>query len=130
MNLKAKPRAASVVVVEDDDDNRLMMKVMLKMRGYRVVEARDGEEALRVMDGDTPGLILTDLQLPGLNGFAFARRVRQTPALSGVPIVVISGHDPALHRSLAIAAGCNEYLLKPVDFDSLETTIERLMAVA
>ncbi|HYN86671.1 MAG TPA: response regulator [Pyrinomonadaceae bacterium] len=130
MKPNAKTRRPSVFVVEDDDDNRLMMKVMLGMRGYRVVEARDGEEALRLMDGDPPCLILTDLQLPRLNGFALARRVRRTPELSRVPIIVVSGHDPALHRPLAIAAGCDEYLFKPFDFDSLETTIERLLLAA
>ena len=128
--LDCNSRLPSILVVEDDDDNRLMMKVMLKMKGYRVVEARDGEEALRVMDEDPPGLILTDLQLPGLNGLAFARRVRQTPTLSAVPIIVISGHDPVEHRAMTLAAGCDEYLIKPIDFDRLEAVIERLLPVA
>lgn len=120
----------AILVVEDDDDNRLMMKVMLKMKGYRVVEARDGEEALRVMEEDPPGLIMTDLQLPGLSGFALAHRVRQTPTLSAVPIVVLSGHDPIQHRALSLAAGCNEFLLKPVDFERLEAVLERLLPVS
>ncbi len=128
--LNASLRRPAILVVEDDDDNRLMMKVMLKMKGYRVVEARDGEEALRVMEDDPPGLILSDLQLPGLNGLALVRRVRQTPALSAVPFIVISGHDPVEHRPISIAAGCDEYLLKPIDFDRLEAVIERLLPVA
>ncbi|HEX5709632.1 MAG TPA: response regulator [Pyrinomonadaceae bacterium] len=123
-------RRPAIVVVEDDDDNRLMMKVMLKMRGYRVTVARDGEEALRLMEDDPPGLILMDWQLPRLGGLALARRVRQDPSLGGVPIIVISGHDPAQHRPLAMAAGCNEYLLKPIDFDGLENIIERLLPVS
>jgi two-component system cell cycle response regulator DivK len=112
--------AATVLVAEDDDDNRLMMKTLLAMKGYRVLEARDGQEALDVAKGRRPDLILMDLQLPRLNGFAVARFVRQTDGLSRVPIVVVSAHDPAKHRNLALAAGCNAYVQKPVDFDSLD----------
>lgn len=117
-----------ILVVEDDDDNRLMLKTLLEMKGYRVVQARDGQEASEVMEREPlPHLLLVDLQLPRLNGFALARRVRQHARLSRVPIVVVSGHDPAQHRKLAMAAGCDEYLLKPIDFDRLEEVLQRLL---
>lgn len=115
------------MVVEDDDDNRLMLKTLLEMKGYRVVEARDGQEATEVMEFTRPQLIMMDLQLPRLNGLALARRVRQHDSMRHVPIIVVSGHDPARHRHIALAAGCNEYLLKPIDFDSLEETLGRLL---
>ena len=118
-----------ILVVEDDADNRLMLKTLLEMKGYRVTEAGNGEEALAALEREPPQLILMDLQLPRLNGFAVARRVRQGDGSRDVPIIVVSGHDPAKHRQLAIAAGCNDYLLKPIDFDRLEEILSRLLPV-
>lgn len=120
------PLPPTIMVVEDDDDNRLMLRTLLEMKGYLVAEARDGQEAADALADASPSLILVDLQLPRLNGFALARRVRQDERLRGVPIVVVSGHDPSHHRKLAMAAGCDEYLVKPIDFEHLERILARL----
>ncbi len=117
----------TVLVAEDDPDVRLMMRTLLEARGYRVVESPDGPETLRAAEVERPDIILMDLQLPRLNGFAVARFVRQTDSLRHVPIVVISGHDPAKHLKLALAAGCNGYLLKPIDFGRLRALLEELL---
>jgi len=119
--------ATTVLVAEDDADVRLLMLTLLRMKGYKTVEARDGQETLDVACSTRPDVILMDLQLPRLNGFAVARSVRQTEALRGVPIVVVSAHDPARHRNLALAAGCNAYVQKPIDFDSLDRIILNLL---
>lgn len=116
-----------IMVVEDDVDSRLMMKTLLGMKGYRVVEAGDGQEAIEVAERERPGMVIMDLQLPRLGGFALARHLRQHSELSAIPIIIISGHDPLQHRPLALAAGCNEYLGKPIDFDLLEKTLSRLL---
>ncbi|HVF57059.1 MAG TPA: response regulator [Pyrinomonadaceae bacterium] len=132
-NLSSKRRqklCSTILVAEDDADVRLMLRTRLEMKGYCVVEAGDGQEAIRVAQDEHPDIILMDLQLPRLNGFAVTRYVRQHEELRGVPIVILSGHDPAKHRNLALAAGCNEYLLKPVDFNRLEETITRLLPIA
>jgi chemosensory pili system protein ChpA (sensor histidine kinase/response regulator) len=68
-----------------------------------------------------------DLQLPRLNGFAVTRFMRQNDSLRQVPIIIVSAHDPAKHRNLALAAGCNAYVQKPVDFDRLEEVISTLL---
>ena len=120
--------SATVLVAEDDADIRLLMKTLLVMRGYRVSEARDGQETLEVARAERPDLILMDLQLPRLNGFAVARFVRQTDALRDVPIIVVSAHDPARHRNLALAAGCDAYVQKPIDFDALDEMIVGLLS--
>jgi CheY-like chemotaxis protein len=120
-------RASTVLVAEDDEDVRLTMKTLLSIRGYRVIEARDGQETLDLARRHAPDLILMDLQLPRLNGFAVARFVRQTDGLRGVPIVVVSAHDPFKHRNLALAAGCNAYVQKPIDFDSLDRVMVELL---
>src|SRR2546423_9029181 len=103
----------TILVAEDDADIRLMMRMLLGMKGYRVVEARDGQETVDVAKQEHPDLILMDLQLPRLNGFAVARFVRQTDPISDVPIVVVSAPDPAKHPNLALPAGCNAYVQKP-----------------
>ena len=123
-------RKRTVLVAEDNDDVRLMMRTLLEMKGYGVVEAGDGQETLSVAQDARPDLILMDLQLPRLNGFAVARFIRQHAELKGVPILVVSGHDPAMHRNLALAAGCNGYVQKPVDFDHLEKLIVGLLPAA
>src|SRR5215213_4200343 len=119
--------ATTVLVAEDDDDIRLMMLTLLRMKGYKAAEARDGQETLDVACALRPDVILMDLQLPRLNGFAVARFLRQTEALRRVPIIVVSAHDPAKHRNLALAAGCNAYVQKPIDFDSLDGMILNLL---
>ncbi|HEX8352022.1 MAG TPA: response regulator [Pyrinomonadaceae bacterium] len=115
--------SSTVLVAEDDEDIRLMMKTLLGMKGYRVLEARDGQETLDVARERRPDVILMDLQLPRLNGFAVTRFLRQTDSLRGVPIIIVSAHDPAKHRNLALAAGCNAYVQKPIDFDNLDELI-------
>ena len=120
--------ATTVLVAEDDTDIRLMMVMLLRMKGYKTAEARDGQETLEVAQELRPDLILVDLQLPRLNGFGVARFVRQHETLRHVPIVVVSAHDPAKHRALALAAGCNAYVQKPIDFDGLDGLILDLLA--
>lgn len=117
------------MVVEDDTDSRLMMRTLLEMKGYRVIEAENGEAAISSAEAESPGLILMDLQLPRLNGFAVTRHIRQHVRLRAVPIIIISGHEPVQHRRLALAAGCNEFMHKPLDFGLLEETLSRLLPV-
>jgi Response regulator containing a CheY-like receiver domain and an HD-GYP domain len=119
----------TIMVVEDDADSRFMMKTLLEMKGYRVLEAESGEAAISTAEAERPGLILMDLQLPRLNGFAVARHVRQHDHLRMIPIILISGHEPVQHRRLALAAGCDEFLQKPIDFGLLEETLSRLLPV-
>ncbi|HVF68007.1 MAG TPA: response regulator [Pyrinomonadaceae bacterium] len=120
--------AHTVLVAEDDEDVRLLIRTRLDLRGYRVVEARDGQKALELAKDVRPDIVLMDLQLPHLNGFAVARFLRQTDSLRHVPIVVVSAHDPAKHRNLALAAGCNAYVQKPIDFDQLDGLMMSLLS--
>ena len=120
-------RTPKILVAEDNADIRLMMKMLLCMKGYHVVEASDGQEAMDVARAEQPDIILMDLQLPRLNGFAVARFVRQDERLSKTPIIIITGHDPEKHRSLALAAGCNAYIQKPIDLDNLSELIVSLL---
>ena len=117
----------TVLVVEDFEDNRFMMRRLLEMSGYRVLEAINGEEAVEVARRERPGLILMDLSLPLLDGLAATRRIRQHEDLRDVPIVAVSAHDTADFHADALAAGCNDYVTKPIDFDQLEALLGRLL---
>jgi len=117
----------TVLVVEDFEDNRFMMRRLLEMSGYRVVEAVNGQEAVDIAQREEPDLILMDLSLPLLDGLSATRRIREQVALRKVPIVAVSAHDTADFHAEALAAGCNEYVTKPIDFDQLENLLNRLL---
>jgi two-component system cell cycle response regulator DivK len=119
--------APVVMVVEDFEDNRFMMRRLLEMSGYRVLEAVNGEEAVELARRERPHLILMDLSLPQLDGLAATRRIRQYTDLRDVPIVAVSAHDTADFHADALAAGCNDYVTKPIDFDQLEALLTRLL---
>jgi CheY-like chemotaxis protein len=123
-------RGRTVLVAEDDPDIRLMIGTKMEAKGYRVVQAADGQQTLEVARAERPDIILMDLQLPRLNGFSVARFIRQEEGLRKVPIIVVSAHDPSRHRNLALAAGCNAFVTKPIDFDGLEELMVRLMSSA
>jgi two-component system, cell cycle response regulator DivK len=117
----------TVLVVEDFEDNRFMMRRLLELDGYRVIEAINGQEAVAMAERDRPHLILMDLSLPQIDGLAATRSIRQLDGLRDVPIIAISAHDTSDFRTEALAAGCNEYLTKPVDFDRLEELLKKLL---
>lgn len=115
-----------ILLVEDSEDNRLMMKRLLEMSGYEVMEAVNGEQAINKAQSTSPDLILMDLSLPRVDGLAATRCIRGMPALKKVPIVVVSAHDTADFHAEALASGCNEYVTKPIDFGQLELLLKRL----
>ncbi len=117
----------TIMVVEDFEDNRFMMRRLLEMSGYQVLEAVNGEEAVEIAKREHPSLILMDLSLPLLDGLAATRRIRQEEALRDVPIVAVSAHDTADFHADALAAGCNDYVTKPIDFDQLEALLGKLL---
>jgi len=120
--------AVKVLLVEDTEDNRQMMKRLLEMSGYQVVEAINGEEAVKLASEQRPQIILMDLSLPLIDGLTATRRIRSLPGLSKVPIVAVSAHDTADFHSEALAAGCNAYVTKPIDYPELEETVNLLLS--
>ena len=116
-----------VLLVEDTEDNRQMMRRLLEMSGYRVVEAINGVEAVKLASEEKPRIILMDLSLPLIDGLTATRRIRSLPGLSQVPIVAVSAHDTADFHSEALAAGCNAYVTKPIDYPELEEVVNRLL---
>ncbi len=119
---------ATVLLVEDTEDNRQMMGRLLEMSGFRVVEATNGREAVEAAARENPKIILMDLSLPFIDGLAATRRIRDLPGLKSIPIVAVSAHDTADFHHEALAAGCNAYITKPIDFSELEEVIRRMIA--
>jgi CheY-like chemotaxis protein len=123
----AEVRPRTVLVVEDTEDNRFMMRRLLEMSGYSVIEARNGQEAVRLAQDAQPALILMDLSLPVIDGLAATRLIRRVPALKETPIIAVSAHDSADFQAHAIEAGCNGYVTKPIDFNVLDHLIGDLL---
>ena len=117
----------TVMVVEDFEDNRFMMRRLLEMSGYGVLEAVNGQEAVEIAIQEHPSLILMDLSLPLLDGLAATRKIREYPDLRTVPIVAVSAHDTSDFHAEALAAGCNDYVTKPIDFEQLEQLLGKLI---
>jgi CheY-like chemotaxis protein len=121
---------ATVLLVEDTEDNRQMMGRLLEMSGFRVVEATNGREAVEAAEREHPKIILMDLSLPFIDGLAATRKIRDLPGLKKVPIVAVSAHDTADFHHEALAAGCDAYLTKPIDFSELEEVMRRMISQA
>ena len=115
------------LVVEDFEDSRFMMRRLLEMAGYRVLEATDGEEAVKLAVQKKPALILMDLSLPRMDGLSATRRIRRRKRFAKLPIVAVSAYDSPESRKEALAAGCDEYLAKPIDFDQLNLVVNRFL---
>lgn len=118
------------LVVEDFEDSRFMMRRLLELAGYNVVEASDGEQAVKLAVQERPELILMDLSLPKLDGLAATKKIRMEPGFDQVPIVAVSAHDSPQTRSEAKEAGCTEYVVKPIDFDQLNALLSRVLPSA
>lgn len=116
-----------VLVTDDHKDTRLLLSTILGLRGYAVIEAVDGEEAVRLAQSAGPDLILMDASLPGVDGITATRRIRQMWQTCRVPIVFVSGHAEPAFRVVAREAGCDEYLVKPLDMEELGGVLEKYL---
>ncbi len=117
----------TVLVVEDYDDNRLMLKTLLERRGYSVFEAVNGEEAVEMAKREHPDLILMDINLPLLDGFVATQYIRQHEDLRDTPIIALTADGSNQSRKVAFAAGCNDYLEKPVNIEQVEKLLKHFL---
>ena len=122
-----RPKAHSILIVDDYEDSRHMMKKLLEMIGYSVLEADNGLDAVRITQQKRPSVVIMDLGLPLLSGMDAARMIHETPETSEIPIIVLSAYDAASSQDDAVASGCSAYLTKPVDYATLEKTIRVLL---
>jgi len=116
-----------LLLVEDNEMNRDMLSRRLERRGYEVLIAVDGEQGIAAAKEHRPDLILMDMSLPVLDGWESTRRLKQEPDTQGIPVLALTAHAMAGERDKALAAGCNDYDTKPVDFVRLLGKIESLL---
>lgn len=115
-----------VLVVEDVDMNRELMVQLLEDR-YEVIEAANGQDGVEAAERERPGLILMDLSLPVMNGWEATRRLKANPELKSIPVIALTAHAMKGDRETALAAGCDDYLVKPLDEDELMEKIARFL---
>jgi CheY-like chemotaxis protein len=117
----------TVLVVDDFDDTRLLLRTWFERRGFRVIEAENGVEAINRAETESPDLIIMDVQMPQLDGLSATRRIRDVKELGSVPIVAVSAYGADQFRDLALAAGCNEYVSTPFEPSTLEGIVRALV---
>ena len=118
---------ATILLVEDNELNRDMLSRRLIRRGYEVVLAVDGEEALTSAAREQPDLILMDMSLPKVDGWEATRRLKADPSLGAIPVIALTAHAMAGDRERALEAGCDEFDTKPIEFERLLAKMERLL---
>ena len=113
-----------VMIVDDEEDIRSMIRLALELKGYNVVEASDGRDALRQLrEGARPGLILLDLMMPGMNGWDFRDQQARDPELAEIPVLVFTGDTRITQKVRELGAA--GYVKKPVGFHSLQAVVEK-----
>ncbi len=118
----------TILVVEDYEDTRFAMRLSLEDQGYRILEAANGQEAVDIALRERPDIILMDLSLPVLDGLIATQRIRESPEMRDAIIVAVTAHQEADYRTKALAAGCNAYVTKPIDFDWLNELLGNLLS--
>ncbi|KAF0208324.1 MAG: response regulator [Actinomycetota bacterium] len=119
--------ATKILLVEDNPQNRYLVTFLLEKSGYVVVVAEDGEEAVAAVAEHVPDIILMDVQLPKLDGYEATRRIKADERFAGIPLIALTAHSMKGDRGKAMAAGCDDYITKPVDADQLISRIEELL---
>lgn len=112
------------LLIEDNEQNRYLVTFLLRTQHWEVDCAADGPSGLQLAREIHPALILLDIQLPGMDGYAVARALRSYPELSGVPIIAVTSYAMPGDRERCLAAGCTGYLEKPIDPETFVTRLE------
>jgi len=118
---------AKILIVEDNPLNMRLMEMTLEAKNYTLLKATDGEEALDMATREQPDLIIMDIQLPKLNGLEVTRKLRDTLALSHIPIIAITAYAMKGDKEEALKAGCDVYLTKPINTRQLPVMIAEIL---
>ena len=116
-----------VLVAEDNAVNRELIRELLELRGYEVSEARDGQEALQMIEASPPDILLLDLGMPKLDGFGVIKKVRENPQLAGLPVLAVTAYAMRGDREKALDAGFDGYVSKPINAAALSQAMESLL---
>jgi CheY-like chemotaxis protein len=114
-----------ILYIEDNEQNLYLVTFMMEKHGYEVIAARDGQEGIERAAAVSPDLILLDIQLPVMDGYAVARQLRANPDLAGIPIVAITSYAMVGDREKSLAAGCTGYIEKPINPETFMQQVEQ-----
>ena len=118
-----------LLYIDDNEDNVYMLKMRLELLGdFQVLAAEDGEKGCEVAASEQPDIILMDLEMPIINGWQATRRIKSQPQTRDIPVIALSAHALSGEREKAIAAGCDEFDTKPIEFERLLSTLRRFGA--
>jgi signal transduction histidine kinase len=117
----------TILYVEDNAANRLLVRQVLEGVGYTVIEANDGLDGIKLAQKTQPDLILMDINIPGMDGYEAATRIKSLPDLSNIPIIALTAKVMAGDRERALAAGCDGYIAKPIDIDALPRQVAEFL---
>ena len=116
-----------ILIVEDNPLNMRLIEMVLKAKSYTLLKATDGEEALDIATRERPDLLLMDIRLPKVSGLEVARRLKENPAFSHIPIIALTAHAMKGDREKAIEAGCDSYLSKPINTRELPRLVADML---
>lgn len=116
-----------ILLIEDNEQNRYLAAFLMQARGWEMLHAEDGPSGIALAGQVGPALILLDIQLPGMDGYAVARALRLDPALAAIPIVAVTSYAMPGDRERCLAAGCNGYIEKPIDPGTFAVEVERFV---
>ena len=117
-----------ILYIEDNEQNLYLIRFILEKHGHEVCSASDGREGIELAGRIRPGLILLDIQLPHMDGYAVARSLRANPEISAVPIIAVTSYAMPGDREKAILAGCNGYIEKPINPDTFLSELAPYLA--
>jgi DNA-binding response OmpR family regulator len=129
-NLQAAPQPITILIVDDQPDNRDMLSTLLAQEGYRTLTAAGGMEAMDSIANDTPQLILLDVSMPDMDGYAVASLLKADPKTSGIPIIMVTAHAGRGARVVGLHTGAEDYLTKPVDAPELLLKVRNLLRLS
>jgi CheY-like chemotaxis protein len=118
---------AKILVVEDNDVNQRILRRRLERRGFEVVIAEDGAQGVAMASSETPNLILMDMSLPVVDGWEATRQLKASEATRAIPIIALTAHAMVGDEQKALAAGCDDYDVKPIEIERLLGKIDRLL---
>ncbi len=117
-----------IVYVEDNEDNAFMLQTRFELLGdFEILVAVNGNDGLAMVANERPDLVLMDLNLPDIDGWEVTRRLKADPSTAGIPVIALTAYAMAGDREKALAAGCDEFDTKPVDFDRLLQKVNALL---
>ena len=115
----------NVMVVEDNEKNRKLVRVVLKAKGYNVIEATTGEEALNLLKNQKPNIILMDIQLPGIDGLTLVKQIKADAITKDIPIIAVTAYAMKKDKQKFLETGCDAYVSKPINTQELPLIIEK-----